>query len=274
MMNNFLTRTLYGFLFAIVMIGTIIWDVKLLAALMLIVTFLGTKEMTALFKKAKFKNADRSLFQIVSLFVYGCLASVALGWSEPKTLFILLPALLFPFLHALFSKKHTFNEIVAPHWAAIFYVALPSGLMLFLFNTQVVGPMAGYPLLLTVIGFTWINDTFAYLVGVKFGRTKLFERISPKKSREGSFGGLVFTLLSAYILSHFADWITMRDALFMALIVVITGSLGDLVESMLKRQANVKDSGKVIPGHGGVLDRFDATFFAVPFVFVYLVMTQ
>jgi phosphatidate cytidylyltransferase len=125
-----------------------------------------------------------------------------------------------------------------------------------------------------VIGFIWINDTFAYLVGVKFGRNKLFERISPKKSREGSLGGLAFTLLSAYILTHFADWISISDAMFMALIVAITGSLGDLVESMLKRQANVKDSGKVIPGHGGVLDRFDATFFAIPFVFIYLVMTQ
>ncbi len=273
-MNNFLTRTLYGFIFAIVMIGAILLDVKLLALLLLLITFIGTKEMVFLFKKTKYKQGDKFLFQLIGLFFYSWLAAAALGWNEPKTLFLFLPLLSFPFLHALFSKKHTFSEVATLHWATVFYVAIPSGLMLFFYNTEVVGPMAGALLLLTVIGFVWINDIFAYLVGIKLGRTKLFERISPKKSREGSLGGLVFTLGAAYVLSLFAEWITTRDAMMIALIVVVTGSLGDLVESMLKRQANVKDSGNILPGHGGVLDRFDATFFAVPFVFVYLVMTQ
>lgn len=273
-MNNFLTRTIYGFIFAVVMIGAILLNVKLLAALLLIITFIGTKEMIFLFKKTKYTQGDKFLFHLVGLFFYCLLAAAALGWIELKTLLILLPLLSFPFLHALFSKKHSFGEVATVHWSSVFYVAIPSGLMLFLYQAEVVGPMAGSALLLTVIGFVWINDIFAYLVGMQLGRTKLFERISPKKSREGSLGGLIFTLGAAYVLSVFAEWITTRDALMIALIVVVTGSLGDLVESMLKRQAHVKDSGKILPGHGGVLDRFDATFFAVPFVFVYLVMTQ
>jgi len=118
----------------------------------------------------------------------------------------------------------------------------------------------------------WTNDTFAYLVGRAIGKTKLFERISPKKTIEGSVGGLVFTLIAGYVLSQYVivssiggvDWV------IISFLIVIFGSLGDLVESMLKRSVGVKDSGKILPGHGGILDRFDAAFFAAPFILFYL----
>ena len=105
------------------------------------------------------------------------------------------------------------------------------------------------------------------------GKHKLFERISPKKTIEGSLGGLVMTILTAFLVNHYwlhvmSDWKMMG----MAMVVVVFGSLGDLCESMMKRQAGVKDSGNVIPGHGGILDRFDATFLAVPFVYCYLIL--
>lgn len=134
--------------------------------------------------------------------------------------------------------------------------------------------IGGWPLLLGIIVAIWVNDTFAYLVGTQFGRHRLFKRVSPKKSWEGSLGGLLFTLLGAGLFAHFSQHIALHHALILAFIIVLTGSIGDLIESAMKRQANMKDSGKVIPGHGGILDRFDATFFAIPFVFVYLFLTH
>jgi phosphatidate cytidylyltransferase len=125
----------------------------------------------------------------------------------------------------------------------------------------------------------WVNDIFAYLTGISIGRHKLFPRISPKKTIEGSIGGAVFTMLFAYFLNRFVlnvyffdNYISDLQVLFLALGVVAFGTLGDLTESMIKRHAGVKDSGNIIPGHGGILDRFDATFMAMPFVFIYLLL--
>jgi len=120
----------------------------------------------------------------------------------------------------------------------------------------------------------WANDTFAYIVGKTMGKHKLFERISPKKTIEGFLGGMVFAIAAAYILSRFDIFITPvfnSPATWMgaAIILVIFGTLGDLVESQLKRKAGVKDSGKIMPGHGGILDRLDSIIFAIPFLFLY-----
>ena len=119
----------------------------------------------------------------------------------------------------------------------------------------------------------WANDVFAYLVGMSIGRTKLCERLSPKKSWEGFFGGVIgavaMGLVAARMLGgSYAEWAVL------ALIASVTGVLGDLVGSMFKRAAGVKDSGTLIPGHGGVLDRFDAMLLAAPFVFVYMLFVM
>jgi len=116
----------------------------------------------------------------------------------------------------------------------------------------------------------WANDTGAYAVGTAMGKHKLIERISPKKTIEGSLGGLSLTLVGAYVVSLFATQITLLDWFVIAVIIVIFGSLGDLFESLLKRKAEVKDSGRIVPGHGGMLDRLDSTLFAAPVVLIYL----
>lgn len=273
-MKNFLTRTFFGLIFAVIMIGSIIYSPFLFAFVMLIVTAIGVSEVILLHKKLKFKGIDKFLFRIIAIFSYLIIASVALHYNEAKMLVLLLAAFLFPFLHSLFSKRHSLSQLALVHFKSLLFVVLPSGIMLFFFDENIVGSMAGPYLLLMVIILVWINDTFAYLVGIRFGKHRLFQRISPKKSWEGSFGGLIFALLAAYILSIYAEWIGPADAIIIAFLVVLFGGLGDLIESMFKREANVKDSGKILPGHGGILDRFDATFFAVPFVFIYLIMIQ
>jgi phosphatidate cytidylyltransferase len=273
-MKNFIVRTVYGFIFAVVVVGSILISPYVFALLMLMVTVIGVFEMNKLLPMQGETAQTTAMVLISTVLVYLLIALAGLGIIAPKVLLLLVLPLLFPFVHALFSIKHSFGELVPRHYAPVFYVALPSALTLFFYSTEFVGEAAGPVLLLVVIVTVWVNDTFAYLTGSLIGKHRLYERISPKKSWEGSIGGLVFSLLIAGLFARYSNYISVDRALIIAILVVVFGSLGDLIESMLKRQAGVKDSGNLIPGHGGILDRFDATFFAVPFVFVYLIMTR
>ncbi len=116
----------------------------------------------------------------------------------------------------------------------------------------------------------WTNDTFAYLVGKNFGKHKLLERISPKKTIEGFMGGIVFSLLAGYLLATYTDILSLPTWLAISLIMSIFGTLGDLIQSKFKRQAGVKDSGTIMPGHGGIFDRLDSIIFASPFLYLFL----
>jgi len=117
----------------------------------------------------------------------------------------------------------------------------------------------------------WVNDSFAYMVGKKFGKQKLFYSISPHKTVEGFLGGLLFCCFSASIVSRYVDdSISTSNWLTMAIIVSVFGTLGDLIESKFKRESNVKDSGKIMPGHGGILDRLDSIIFASPYIYLFL----
>ncbi|MCK0180428.1 phosphatidate cytidylyltransferase [Flavobacteriaceae bacterium S0862] len=116
----------------------------------------------------------------------------------------------------------------------------------------------------------WVNDSFAYLVGKNFGKQKLFPSISPKKTVEGFLGGLLFACISSYFIAKYTNTLGSTEWLILAIIVSVFGTLGDLIESKYKRQANVKDSGVIMPGHGGLLDRLDSIIFAAPFIYLFL----
>jgi len=186
----------------------------------------------------------------------------------------LLPAIFFmPIIELYTNSKNPFNNISLIIFGII-YTIVPCILAYLIPINNFDSPIESYSfhsaIILGLLFLTWANDVGAYFVGSKFGKTKLFPRISPKKTWEGSFGGVAMTFLTGWLLSLYVTELDLKDWLILALIVSIFGSIGDLVESMLKRSVGVKDSGTILPGHGGFLDRFDAFIFLLPFAACYL----
>ncbi len=170
-------------------------------------------------------------------------------------------------LYFLFSRKKKLYYTYQKFITGLFYIG---GGCIFLTMIPYKDNEFAKSLIVGIFVLIWINDSFAYLVGKSIGRTKLFPRVSPKKTVEGSVGGLVFTLLGTYFLSRYVEILTKQQWLILAIVIVVMGSLGDLVESKLKREAGVKDSGAILPGHGGLLDRLDSLIFAAPFAYLTL----
>ena len=257
-MSELAKRTVFGSLFVIVVIGSILLNFWAFFAVMLVTVLIGSQEVSKLV--AKEDDRALKLMTVIMGTLFYVLSVIFCKYSHVLQLILILT----PLLIALFSKNYSFEKITVSCWTAMFFVALPCLLMMEMYDKY---------LLIIIFCLIWINDIFAYLTGMAIGRHKLFERISPKKTIEGSMGGLVMTIVTAFLVNHYwlnimGDWKMMG----MAMVVVVFGSLGDLCESMMKRQAGVKDSGNVIPGHGGIMDRFDATFLAMPAVYCYLMI--
>ena len=182
---------------------------------------------------------------------------------------LLLPTL---FVCELFRRSATPLANLGATLLGVLYVAVPLSLLLYV--PVLAGDGVWRPeTVLCYIFIIWANDVFAYLVGMTFGRHRLCERLSPKKSWEGFFGGIAGAVVLGLVAARVMDgscWVWAG----LALVAAATGVLGDLVESMFKRAAGVKDSGTLIPGHGGVLDRFDAMLLSAPFVFVYMLFVM
>ncbi len=155
---------------------------------------------------------------------------------------------------------------------ALLYITVPVGVLGFMAYAPGENGLVSYSpwIVGTYFLLIMVNDTAGYLVGVPFGKNRLFERISPKKSWEGAIGGLVFTLLASWLISMHLTELSTSEWLVVGFLVVLFGTFGDLVESMFKRSLNLKDSGSIFPGHGGILDRYDAVFISAPFVVAYL----
>ena len=260
-MKELLIRTISGAVLVAVIVACILISPWTCWALALFIVAMGTFEMCRLMHVE-----NGWLFAFAELMAVCPFVLVSLGMLQVLPLMgllLLFPAL--PFLYALFSTTSDFKTVAACTFGSIAWLSVPCVLMMWM--RENFGPN----MLLLVFVLLWVNDTFAYLTGRLLGKHKLFERISPGKTIEGSIGGLVFTLAGVAVFSHYVSWLPLKVALGMGLIAVTFGTLGDLCESMLKRQAGVKDSGKLIPGHGGVLDRFDSVLFTLPFVFVFLI---
>ena len=184
---------------------------------------------------------------------------------------VFFPILFLMFVYELFADSKTPFENVAMMVTGLVYIGAPFAML------DIIAYYSGsfdWRIVLGVLLLTWLSDTGAYLAGSKFGKHKLFPRISPNKTWEGFIGGAILVLISSQILAELFPVLRHVDWLVIGIIVAIFGSLGDLVESMLKRSLSVKDSGKMLPGHGGLLDRFDAFIFLLPFVAAYLIFVR
>ena len=177
------------------------------------------------------------------------------------------------FASILFAKKEEVISHLGKIFLTIIYIVVPFTLIV---QIPFLNATFNYvnSTILGVFILIWTNDTFAFLVGKNFGKHKLLERISPNKTIEGFIGGMVATFIASVIISNWFTTHSISEWLVIAAIVSIFGVLGDLIESMFKRQAGVKDSSNLIPGHGGFLDRFDSVIFAAPFIFIYLQIIQ
>lgn len=274
-MKNLAVRTLSGIVLAAVVLGAVAWSPWSFGALLLLLLVGGMHEFYAL-AEARGDRPQRLigmvtgavLFAVNFAFLSGS-AGAASGLrpllaAGMAFLLLLLPLML---VCELYRRGENPAANVGVTLLGICYVALPLTLMAYI---PFVGRYAWNPwTMLFFVFIIWANDVFAYLVGMAFGRHRLFERLSPKKSWEGFFGGVAGALVMGYVASRCmgeAWWVWIG----LALVAAVTGVLGDLVESMFKRAAGVKDSGTIIPGHGGILDRFDAMLLAAPFVVVYL----
>lgn len=187
---------------------------------------------------------------------------------------ILLFIVFFNFIIELRNKQNTISSNLANSFISAFYIGIPFMLLTSIYHKN---EFYTFNIVLGIFILLWVNDSFAYLVGKNFGKHKLFERISPKKTIEGFIGGLVFTLIAGVIIAKYnpIHLHNIKEHMYpmwtiVSLIISVFGTIGDLIESMFKRQAGVKDSSNLIPGHGGFLDRLDSFIFVVPFIFIFL----
>lgn len=269
-MKELLIRSVSGLLLAAILLACVLISPWTYAALLLFIVTVGTFEMSRLLQMNSITGII--IGESFSLCSFVVASLVALQVIGQRWLLLELVFLMLPFLYALFSFKHDAKQVFTYLFASFTFLSMPSALMLFMYREDLFGTVAGPWLIVLVFCLLWANDIFAYLTGKLLGKHKLFPRISPGKTIEGSMGGLVFTIIAMVVFAHYAEWLPIADGVGMAVIAVVFGTLGDLSESMLKRQAGVKDSGKLIPGHGGILDRFDSVMFSVPFIFVYLLL--
>lgn len=276
-MKNLLTRTLTGiFIVLIVLGGILLHPVTFFLVQLTILT-------GSLFEYYRIIENDsvrpyKFAGMIAGIALYVVSVAVASGSASASWFLILLPLIAAIMVTELYRKNERPFDSIAHTIAGLVYIALPWSLVPFAsFGTGGIGTIMEH----SVDGFTpgailafflllWSNDTGAYLVGVSVGRHRLFQRISPKKSWEGFFGGMAATVLVAFFLSDSLGITGRVEWIIIALIVSVAGTFGDLVESMLKRGAGIKDSGSIMPGHGGFLDRFDSVLLAWPMMFLFL----
>lgn len=275
-MKNFLIRTASGAVMLIVVLGAMLLSKWSFMALMSVIAIGGMWEFYRFSQKAGYEPMKAlGIFTGVVMLCAGLALSMFFDTANSGNALVLLVVssaalvLIVPlmFICELYRKSATPIANIATSLLGALYVALPMALLIVI--PMLLGGGEWNPwIMILYIFIIWANDVFAYLFGITLGRHRLFERISPKKSWEGFFGGLLGAMAMGWVAATILGasvpmWIGL------ALVAAISGVFGDLVESLMKRSVDIKDSGNIIPGHGGWLDRFDALILSAPFVFIY-----
>jgi phosphatidate cytidylyltransferase len=230
-------------------------------------------EFATLVNRTKSVTMNRPMSSLGGIYLFLAFMGFCMDISDFSLFIPYLALLVYLMVSELYMKEaNPVNNWAYTMFSQV-YVALPFALLNILaFHYDEAENTVNYDavLPLSVFVFTWLNDTGAYCTGMLFGKHKLFERISPKKSWEGSIGGGVAAIASSFAFAHFSPTLTTLNWVGLAVVVVVFGTWGDLTESLFKRHLGIKDSGTILPGHGGMLDRFDSILIAVPAAVVYL----
>ena len=277
--KNLIVRTITGVLFVAILV-TCFLKPEAMVFLFALITGLTIWEFTGLVNEQEDVQTNRFICTAAGVYLFLAVAGFCTGFTPSQSF---TPAVLFiPYLvtiiYLIVSELFLMEKNPVHDWAytmlSQMYIALPfSTINVLAFQETPNGPVYNYLLPLSVFIFLWVNDTGAYCTGSLFGRHKLFPRVSPGKSWEGSIGGAVFVIIAAIVISLLSGDgntpLSIGVWIGLGLVVVVFGTLGDLVESLLKRTLGVKDSGNILPGHGGMLDRFDSSLMAIPASVVY-----
>lgn len=274
MKNNFIQRAVTGVLFVIVLVGCILYSPLSFGILFTIINALSVHEFAQLVSKSCEVSINKTITALGGAYLFLALMSFCTQQSVGARVFLpYLGLLLYMMITELYLKKKNPTGNWAYSMLSQLYVALPFALLnvLAFQNSPETSSVTYNPILpLSIFVFIWLSDTGAYCVGSLIGKHRLFERISPKKSWEGSIGGGIFSIASSLGFAHFFPFMPGWQWVGLAIVVVIFGTWGDLTESLMKRQLGIKDSGNILPGHGGMLDRFDSALMAIPAAVVYL----
>ena len=262
-MSNFYKRIVSGIVYVCIFLFAILFSKETYISL---ITFFSAISLWEFARIVKVKNIIPYIFLLLltlSVFIENeIISSNVIAALLGYTIFN-LSLLLVDLFSKEFKKRNTFSKV----FLQVKYVVLP---FFFLILLPFVKGIYHPNLIICTILIIWTNDSFAFLVGKNFGKRKLFERISPKKTIEGFIGGVVFSIILGGVIGYFSEEFSVFNWIIIAIIISVFGTLGDLVESKFKREANIKDSGTIMPGHGGLLDRLDSLFFLTPFVYLYI----
>lgn len=277
-MKNLIVRTITGTLFVAVMVVGML-DSLAMVALFALITGMTIWEYCGLVNEREDVCVNKLISTVAGVYFFIAVAGISSG--TVPTFGVFVPYLL-TIIYLFVSELYTRNKNAINDWAYTMlgqmYIALPLSMVNVLGFRQAQDGSYGYYFLLPlcIFVFLWINDAGAYCSGSLFGRHKLFPRISPAKTWEGSLGGALLVILVAIGIAIYekngvnAYGLTIPEWIGLGLVVIFFGTWGDLVESLFKRTLGIKDSGKILPGHGGMLDRFDSSLMAVPAAVVYL----
>ena len=260
-MTNLLRRATSGFIYAVLFITAIMYSKE---SYIILISLFGLISLREFLKLLNFNNSVIyllfvGLILVPYLPIHSFFIKLLLALSLSGSVQLLL--------NLLFKRNKYPINFIQKFDICVRYLLFS---FTFLILLPFVNGVYEQSVILTLIILIWVNDSFAFFVGKNLGKRKLFESVSPKKTIEGFFGGVLFSLIAAFILSFFCDFLSLTNLIVISLIASILGTAGDLVESKFKRQANTKDSGTIMPGHGGILDRLDSLLFVAPFVYLYI----
>lgn len=268
-MNNFTKRTLSGIAFVLVIVGALAAGPLTFYMLFALVTGLCLWEYYNLASKNG-AETQKVTGLITGLVIFSMNFLIVGGYLKIYWMWIILPFIFLIFIREIYRKKKNPFRNITYTLAGMIYPVLFLAFVSQIAFASFLRPGYNYHIVLSLFVLIWSNDTFAYILGKRIGKHKLFRTISPQKSWEGMAGGLFFTILAALVIFYLTNHLNMLSWILLAIIVSVAGTFGDLTESSIKRSTGVKESGNLIPGHGGALDRFDSAIFVFPLAYAFL----